>query len=238
MRQKKMNQNDFSALDPLGKALLAYWKGDKLAQITQEYRSGETKTIPASIFFRNINEFCPTEHVLEYCQGRILVVGAGTGVHALELEKNGHNVTALEVNHLAAQIMKERGVKDIRRCDFFEFTGELYDTIIMLGHNIGVCETVGRLNILLQKCRSLLVPGGQLLANSVNESVSRNIINNHGYPGEQEFRLSYAGNSGRWMRWLHVDFETLSRKAIECEWSIEKLVETQDGEFLARLIAA
>jgi 2-polyprenyl-3-methyl-5-hydroxy-6-metoxy-1,4-benzoquinol methylase len=235
VKEKKMKQQDFSALDPLGKALLAYWRGTESTQIIQEYRSGRKKSIPASVFFRNIENFYPTEDVFSYCQGRILVVGAGTGVHVLELEQQGYEVTAVEVNPQAVQIMKERGVKDIRHCDFFEFSGQIYETILMLGHNIGICETIDRIKILLQRCKSLLVPDGQLLVNSVDESVSSNVKRHNGYPGEQEFRLSYAGNLGPWMRWLHVDFETLSMKASECGWSIEQLVETKNGEFLAKL---
>ena len=50
-----------------------------------------------------------------------------------------------------------------------------------------------------------------------------------------EFRLSYEGTAGPWMRWLHVDFETLTSHALECGWSAEKLIETEDGGFLAIL---
>ena len=232
-----MRQQDFTALDPLGRALLAYWRGDMSAQIVQEYRSGRKKTTPVSVYFRSIKEFYPTENVFRYCRGRILVVGAGTGVHALELERRGYVVTAVEVNSQAVQIMKERGVKDIRHIDFFEFSGETYDTIIMLGHNIGICETVGRLPVLLQKCRSLLVPDGQLLVNSIDESASPKGEKQQGYPGEQEFRLSYQGDCGPWMRWLHVDFQTLAITAGKCGWSVEQLVARKEGEFLARLFA-
>ena len=229
-----MKQNDFSALDPLGKALIAFWKGDKSAEIIQEHRSGRKKTVQVSLFFRTTENFYPTEDVFSYCKGRILVVGAGTGVHALELERQGYEVTAVEVNPQAVQIMKERGVKDVRCCDFFEFSGEKYDTILMLGHNIGICGTVGGINGLLERCNLLLVPGGQLLVNSIDESVSSD-GKNHEYPGEQEFRLSYEGTFGPWMRWLHIDFETLAKKARECGWAVERLVETKECEFLARL---
>jgi 2-polyprenyl-3-methyl-5-hydroxy-6-metoxy-1,4-benzoquinol methylase len=230
-----MKKQSFSALDPFGQALLAYWRGNKSAQLIHEYKTGRIVSIPVSVFFRSVKDFYPTENALAYCRGRILVVGAGTGVHALELERQGYEVTAIEVNSQAVQIMKERGVKDIRPCDFFEFSGELYDTILMLGHNIGICETVSRIKILLQKCKSLLSYGGQLLMNSVDESVSPEAINHKGYPGELEFRLSHEGNIGTWMCWLHVDLDTLSSKAFECGWSTEKLIGTAEGGFLARL---
>lgn len=224
-----------SALEPFGRALLAYWRGDTSTRLCHEYASGRTESVPVSVFFRGAADFYPTEQALAYCRGRILVVGAGTGVHALELERRGFDVTALEVTPQAVQIMTERGLNDVRQGDFFAFSGEAYDTVLMLGHNIGICETVGGLKTLLDKCRSLLRGGGQVLANSVDESVSERAAAQGGYPGELRFRLSHAGITGRWMRWLHVDFDTLSRQARACGWSAEKLVGTPEGGFLARL---
>ena len=230
-----MKKQNFSALDPFGQALLAYWRGDKSARLIHEYKTGQKVSIPVSIFFRSIKDFYPTEKASAYCQGRILVVGAGTGVHALELEHLGYEVTSIEVNSQAVQIMKERGVKDIRQCDFFEFADELFDTILIPGHNIGICKKISRIKILLQKCRSLLSPQGQLLVNSVDESVSLQSVNNKKYPGELEFRLSHKGKTGSWMRWLHIDFDTLSSQALKYGWYAQKLTETTKGEFLARL---
>lgn len=105
----------------------------------------------------------------------------------------------------------------------------------MLGRNMGICETLEGINPLLHRCEPLLNPGGQLLVNSVDDSVSPEAADGQGYPGEREFRLFHAGNVGPWMRWLHVDFETLASHALDCGWSMEKLVGTAEGEFLARL---
>jgi 2-polyprenyl-3-methyl-5-hydroxy-6-metoxy-1,4-benzoquinol methylase len=230
-----MMKESYSELDPMGEALIAYWRGEKDSILTQEYKDGRKKSIPASIFFRGFSEFYPTEDVFGHCRGRILVVGAGTGVHALELQKQSFDVTAIDVNLQATQIMKERGVKDIRLCDFFRFVGESYDTILMLGHNIGICQTLNRLTVLLAKCESLLTPDGQILANSIDElnNLSKNASQK--YPGEQEFRLSFGNKIGPWMQWLHVDYRTLNKIAARSDWLTEQLIETPDNEFLARL---
>ncbi len=152
-----------------------------------------------------------------------------------ELEKQGYEVTAVDICPQAIHIMKERGIKDTSQQDFLKFDGERFDTIFMLGHNIGMCETLKGIKGLLRKCEKLLLPGGQLLVNSAKEPGSANSQNQKDYTGELEFRLSFEGNVGSWMRWLHVDFELLTSHALECGWSAEKLIGTEEGGFLARL---
>jgi SAM-dependent methyltransferase len=230
-----MRESYNSPLEPFGQALLAYWQGNESAVLILEFETGQKKSLPVSEFFRSHWDFFPTENVFEYCRGQILVVGAGTGVHALELEKRGYEVTAIDICPQSVHIMRDRGIKDARQQDFLQFGGERFDTLIMLGHNIGMCETLKGIRGLLRRCERLLRPGGQLLVNSVKEPGSANFPSHKGYPGELKFRLSHEGNVGPWMRWLHVDFETLTSHALECGWSIVKLIGTEEGGFLARL---
>ncbi len=224
-----------SALEPFGQALLSYWRGDESAVLIHEFKTGQKKSLPVSVFFRSKGEFLMTDNALEYCRGRILVVGAGTGVHAIELENQGHEVIAIDICPQAIHIMKERGINDARQQDFLQFDGKCFDTIFMLGHNIGMCETMKGIKGLLHRCEKLLLAGGQLLVNSVKEPGLSNSPNQKGYPGELEFRLSFEGTVGPWMRWLHLYFETLSLKAIEYGWLTEKLIDDSNGGFLARL---
>lgn len=113
------------------------------------------------------------------------------------------------------------------------FDGERFNTLFMLGHNIGMCGTLGGIEGLLRRCEALLRPGGRLLVNSVKEPESPETPK--GYPGELEFRLCYKGDKGPWMRWFHVDVDTLSRYAQACGWSLETLVDTEEGGFLDKL---
>ncbi len=234
-RGQQMAETNPLSLQPFGQALFDYWHGNKSALLIHEFRSGRKRSLPVSVFFRGADDFFPTEDAFCYCRGRILVVGAGTGVHALELERRGHEVTAIDICPQAVQIMKERGIKNIRQQNFMTFEEDAYDTILMLGHNIGICETVKGIKRLLCRCKSLLRPDGRLLVNSVDESQLSDAPNHEGYPGELEFRLCYNGNAGPWMRWLHADFDTLALHAEECGWASEKLIDSQDGAFLAKL---
>ncbi|MCG8553452.1 MAG: class I SAM-dependent methyltransferase [Desulfobacterales bacterium] len=191
-----MKDSNTPALAPFGQALLAYWRGKKSAELIHEFKNGQTRSLPVSVFFRSHEEYLTTDNAIEYCRGKILVVGAGTGVHALALEKQGYNVTAIDICPQAVQIMTERGIKDARQENFLHFDSGRFDTIFMLGHNIGICETLKGIKGLLHRCERLIRPGGQLLVNSVKEPEVADPPNQKGYPGELEFRLWYEKNVG------------------------------------------
>jgi len=82
-----MSDSNNQALEPFGQALLAYWRGNKSAELMHEFKNGQKKMLPVSVFFCSHEEFLTTDNAIEYCRGKILVVGVGTGGHALELEK-------------------------------------------------------------------------------------------------------------------------------------------------------
>ena len=71
--------------------------------------------------------------------------------------------------------------------------------------------------------------------NSIEVSKSQGRLSHKRYSGEMTFRLSYEGNTGPWMRWLHVDFEKLKWYASKYGWSTKRLIQAEEGGFLARL---
>ena len=74
----------------------------------------EPEQMPVDIFFREEEDMSDLEYkALEMCEGRVLDIGAGAGSHALELQKKGLDVTALDNSPSAVSIMKQRGVKQV-----------------------------------------------------------------------------------------------------------------------------
>ncbi len=228
------------AYNPHGAALLDCFRGNATATLIV-HQDGARDDVPASFWLReSIDQL--ESCALDLCVGRVLDVGAGAGLHTLELQYRGFDITAIDVSAECVAVMRERGVRKVEAVDLYDFDGGPFDTIINLCNGL---DKVGRLADLprfLDKMRRLLAPGGQMLADSFDlrvgasaerraelarkESAGR-------YFGELDLRFEYKGRSGAPFTVLQVDYETLSRIARESGWACE-LIESAGGHYLMR----
>ena len=155
-------------LDLLGRSLLDYQKGDRSDDVHVETNISEREILFRSHFFRSFSQMIPLEQLaLTMAQGRVLDVGAGTGSHVLYLQEKGLDVVALDISASAIEVCKLRGVKQAVCADVLDYKGK-FDTILMLMNGIGVCQKLSKIDLYLQKLKSLLTPTGQILATSTD----------------------------------------------------------------------
>jgi len=160
---------DPAAMKPFGLALLDFWKGDKSARFTLIRDDGFAEELPISHFFRVPGEFTGLEQTaLDRSRGRVLDVGAGAGHHSQVLQRRGIRVCAIDISAGAVQVMREEGVADVREADVLRFDGGRFDTILMLGHGIGMAEDIDGLRRFLKHLGVLLRLGGQVLVDSLD----------------------------------------------------------------------
>lgn len=236
---------DPDSMVPHGLALQAYFAGDDGAQILVRRDDGLEVFLPASVFFRSPDDFWPIETMaLEHCRGHVLDIGAGSGVHSLFLESEGRSVTALDISPEAVGIMIERGLSDVRCADALDFEGGPFDTLLMLGHGIGITGDLPGLRRFLRRARRLIRENGQLLADSLD--VRRTDDSKHlayheanreagRYVGETRLQFQFGEHVGPYCGWLHVDPQTLKEEARRAGWECEVLLEEESGNYLARL---
>jgi SAM-dependent methyltransferase len=204
--------------DPLGNAVKDYYKTKCSADILVQSNIAEDDVIPSSYFFRKFDEMPKLEKLaLSECSGKILDVGAAAGCHSLYLQNNGHDVTALDNSELCCKVMKERGLKKVIRDDFFSFSGEKMDTILLLMNGIGIAGNLEKLNEFFTKSKQILNPEGQIIFDSSDidylyyENDGSKIINlNSNYYGELIYTMKYKEIIGSPFEWLFVDYKTLS----------------------------
>ncbi|GAA3944478.1 class I SAM-dependent methyltransferase [Hymenobacter algoricola] len=231
--------------DPVGHALMAFLRGNKAAALQVQCNVSEDEELPASYFFRSLWEMPELERTaLEECRGHILDAGAGAGCHSLELQSRGFQVKALDASPGAVQVMQERGVRAAACHHLFDAPAarERFDTILMLMNGLGLVGTLDGLEKFLTHARTLLAPGGQILATSSDVSYLYEdeegalVINLNGpYYGEVEYRLSYGDEASRPFDWLFADAGIVQDYAEAAGYEAEFLGEDDQQQFLVRL---
>jgi SAM-dependent methyltransferase len=231
--------------EPHARALRDFFGGDRGATIIVHSSLGEHEELPVAIFFRAPEDFFPFERAaLPLCRGRVLDVGAGTGVHALYLQDQGFEVCAIDVLPEAVEIMRSAGVRDARLADVWEFEDEPFDTILMMMNGIGILGTLDGLDRFLSEVPRLLRPDGQIVLDSgparvVGEpgdaAVELALAGDETYHGEAWITLEYKGEKGPPFRELYADSETLAQHATGAGFACEVVFRDELGGYVARL---
>lgn len=229
--------------DPFEKAFYDYLNGNHTSKVIVNINKGEADDIPISYFFRTYDEMPELEKTaLSLCTGKILDIGAGSGIHSLYLQDNGKDVTALDIKKGFVDVMKKRGINDVVHSDIFDYKGKGFDTLLMLMNGIGFTKNFDGLSVFLRKAKKLLVPGGQIILDSSDlmylykeEDGSYTINLNEEYYGEVMYQIEYMDIKGKPFEWLYVDFDNLSLLAEEAGFRCEKVFEDDHYNYLARL---
>ncbi len=231
-----MNSND-----PFGAAFYDVMAGKKKSDILIKCSVAEDEWLDPEYFFRDFDLMPMTEKVaLKMAKGRILDAGAGSGSHTLWLQKNGFDVTAIDISEGAVEIMKERGVINARLQNLFDIKDEKFDTIYMLMNGVGMVEDIDGLEHFFEFVKEILTPGGQILLDSSDlrylfqeEDGSMWIDLNAPYYGEVEYELSYDEVKGKPFNWLYVDYYTLDHYAQVHGFEVEHVYEDDHFNYLA-----
>lgn len=233
--------------DPMGAAISDYFnhrRADRLRVFSSQF---EEDVIPVKELFRNIQSMPVLERTaLQMATGRILDVGAGSGCHALALQEMGKEVCAIDISPLSVEVMKQRGVNDVRLTNLFDGTfTETFDSILMLMNGSGIIGKLSNMPDFFRRMKCILRPGGCIWMDSSDlrylfeEEDGSIVIDLAGdYYGEIDFQMQYKDVKGEPFDWLYVDFQTLSLYAAECGFKAELVKEGKHYDYLAKLSPA
>jgi len=232
-----------SKMDPMGRAIADYHKTKTASKLRVFSPMFEEDEIPLTTLFRSYKSMPEIERkAIDMAKGRVLDVGAGAGCHSLVLQERGVDVTAIDISPLSVGTMKERGVKKVFEQDFFTFTDQQYDTILMLMNGIGIVGTLERMPEFFKQLDKILAPGGQVLCDSSDisyvfedEDGMIDIPNEMSYYGEHSFQMQYKDTIGEPFDWLYIDADTLKQKAGRNGYAVEVVAEGEHYDYLARI---
>lgn len=224
-------------VDLPGIAIKEYYCDNSKSKLYIHDHFGPKVEMPVSIYFREEEDFPLLERLaLQNCQGSILDIGAGAGSHALFLQEKGLDVTALEISESSSKIMQERGVKKVVCDDFFDAKLPLFDTLLLLMNGIGLCGTIEKIPVFLQKAHSLLKDNGKIIFDSSDiKYMYEDIPLPKHYYGEVQYQYAYKRMKTDWFKWLYIDAKTMQSIASENGWEMQVLFEDENDQYLASL---
>lgn len=231
-------------LDVYGMALEDFYFKQQASDLFVHSDITETEKYPTEHFFREFKDFPLIEKkAMKLCKGKILDIGAGSGIHSKHLQESKYDVTALEISERCIDIMRKRGIKQTLLQDFWEINEEnQYDTLLMMMNGFGIMGTLEKIPDFLQKASKLLSVNGQILFDSSDliymyeeEDGSYLIDISKGYYGEVEYQMEYKTHKGKPFKWLYIDYFTLSDIVEKNGFKIEKICEGNHFDYLARI---
>lgn len=229
--------------DPLGQAMYNYYHHNDNTPVKVKTNISDGEDLPVSYLFRKYPEMPFLEkEALRLVKGKVLDVGAGSGVHSLYLHDNGFDITSIDVSQLSCEIMKKQGLKNVICNNIWTFEDDRFDTIMLMMNGIGLVKNLEGLQIFLEYIKNFLYSKGQILLDSSDIKYMFNddegglwVDLNSVYYGELEYHLTYKHYNSVPFPWLFVDFDRLRNIAIKCGWNVELIYEDDHFHYLVRL---
>ncbi|MFM7565468.1 MAG: class I SAM-dependent methyltransferase [Flavobacteriales bacterium] len=227
--------------DPIGKAILAYAKTQKTKDIIVCSDLCDDDIIPVEVLFRSKEEMPELElTALSLCRGKVLDVGAGTGIHAKQLIQQGLDVFTIDSSPGAVEYLKNQGIP-VAQHTFESFSGKRFDTLLFLMNGLGIAKTKANVPHFLEHAKSLLSPGGQILCDSSDvaflyeeEDGSYWQDLNAAYYGNFMFTMHYNDHATLPFPWLYLDYDALHTMALESGFKCQRVF-ADEHHYLAQL---
>ena len=234
--------------DLFGKAILDFQTNNFPEDLITETSISEEDEMSVEYLFRSYDEMPKLEQkALQLAKGKILDVGCGAGSHSLYLQNERNlDVHSIDISENAIKACSFRGLKNLKVQNLLDLDSESsqdkFDTILLLMNGTGIFETIDETSKYLQKLKSLLTDGGQILIDSSDiiymydedEDGSYSVPADN-YYGELTFTIHYKNQTEENFTWLYLDYNTLQNACHENGLQCELVLEGNHFDYLAKL---
>ena len=177
---------------------------------------------------------------MRFVRGRVLDLGCGAGRVGLHLQGLGHEVVGIDVSPLAVEVARLRGLVDARTgtLDSAVRAGECFDTILLLGNNLGILGGERQGRHLLRKLARAATGRGRILAGSydpydgASELARRYHARNRArgkLGGVERLRVRYRQYATPWYDVLFASRDEVARLVEGTGWVVSRFVDDGPG---------
>jgi SAM-dependent methyltransferase len=177
---------------------------------------------------------------MRFVRGRVLDLGCGAGRVSLHLQNRGLEVVGVDVSPLAVKVARKRGFAAARIGTVATAVkeGELFDTILLLGNNLGLLAGERQGRRMLRRLAQLATDEGRILAGSydpydgASELALRYQAHNRErgkLGGVERIRVRYRQYATPWYDVLFASRDELTELASGTGWRIARFVDDGPG---------
>ena len=228
--------------DAVGLMLLDHLEGRPAVEI-MERDDGFVQVFtgsPAGYFAPVRRWHAPERRALRLVRGRVLDVGCGAGRVALELQRRGHDVVAIDPSPLAVEVSRRRGVADPRVLGLRDVDDGLgrFETVVLFGNNFGLLGDARKARARLRRLHAVTSPGARILASSGDPHATRDPVH-RAYldrnvqrgrlAGQIRFRVRHRRAATPYFDFLFVSRDEMAELAGAGGWRLTGTVDS-DGD--------
>jgi SAM-dependent methyltransferase len=206
-----------------------------------ERDDGAVFTGDARYYLAPFRKWWPQERrAMRFARGRVLDLGCGAGRVSLHLQNRGLQVVGVDVSPLAIEVARARGAADARAGTITTALqeNELFDTILLLGNNLGLLAGEDQGRRLLRRLSRLTTDQGRILAGSYDpydgasdfarEYQARNRERGK-MGGVERLRIRYRRYATPWYDVLFASRDEVMQIAAGTGWQVARFVDDGPG---------
>jgi SAM-dependent methyltransferase len=232
--------------DAFGRALLSYFEREPAHSVV-ERDDGYFDAENIGTYFADFRKWALQQRrAMRYVRGRVLDIGCGAGRHALYLQRQRLQVVGIDESPLAIRVSRARGVKTARIASVTRIPGDLgvFDTILMMGNNLGLLGNLKRARWLLKRFSGITSDDGRIIAETLNPYKTRNPFHKRyqkanrqrgRMSGQVRLRLHYQTYTTRWFDYLFVSPAELRGIVSGTGWCVSKIIGSSGPQYIAVL---
>lgn len=229
-----------SAEDAFGHLLSDFLAGRSAVEVV-ERDDGCVFTAEPNCYLAPFRSWWSQERrAMRFVRGRVLDLGCGAGRVGLHLQSRGHDVVGIDVSPLAVEIARQRGLADVRlgTLDSAVHADECFDTILLLGNNLGLLAGEPQGRRLLRKLARVATDRGRILAGSydpyegASELARRYQERNRArgrMGGVERLRVRYRQYATPWYDVLFASRDEVAQLAQGTGWIVKRFVDDDAG---------
>ena len=235
--------------DAFGHEILDYFLSKKGVEIIERDDGFVSSSDILGYYFSSYKDWFPMERkAIKFARGRVLDVGCGAGRVCLYLQKQGLEVTGIDISPKAIEVCRSRGVKNplvlpIERIG--RFGPDSFDTIVMFGNNFSLFGSPKKAKALLKKMRRITSRGAVILAGTRDPYMTKDpahlayheLNRKRGrMAGQLKMRIRFREYVGRWFDYLFVSREEMKGILHGTGWEVKKFIGSRGSVYVAVIV--